>query len=136
VPRWLPAPLEPAEDDPDAVAAIFADWQSCSDTLEELLDPVRSQYKECFVVVRCRYREQHYSRCVAIWVDKDFALARGWHQGYPKKLGSIWITRPVAYGKAGPRVEPGGRFGAASRHDRRSSRPVSRSRARRRRTGS
>ena len=30
---------------------------------------------------------EHYSRCVYIWVDKDFALARGWYQGYPKKLG-------------------------------------------------
>ena len=78
----------------------------------ELLDPVRSQYKECFVVVRCTWRGEHYSRCVYIWVDKDFALARGWYQGYPKKLGSIWMTRPVTVGRAGPRLEAGGRFGA------------------------
>ncbi len=43
-----------------------------------------------------------------IWVDKDFALARGWYQGYPKKLGSMWMTRPVTVGKAGPRLEDGG----------------------------
>ena len=92
---------------------IFADWQSCSDSFEELLDPVRSQYKEAFVVVRCRYRGETYSRCILIWVDKDFALVRGWHQGYPKKLGSIWMTRPVRHGRAGPRLEPGGRFGAS-----------------------
>jgi hypothetical protein len=49
---------------------------------------------------------------VYIWVDKDFALARGWFQGYPKKLGQIWMTRPVSVGRAGPRLEPGGRFGA------------------------
>lgn len=120
VAELLPDPIEPAEEDPDAVAVIFADWQSCSDSFEELLDPARSQYKECFVVVRCKYREEHYSRCVYIWVDKDFALVRGWHQGYPKKLGSIWMTRPVRYGKAGPRLERGGRFGASvSVHDRR-----------------
>ena len=113
VARWLPDPLEPAEDDPDAVAVIFADWQSCSDSFEELLDPVRSQYKEAFVVVRCRYQGETYSRCILIWVDKDFAMVRGWHQGYPKKLGSIWMTRPVTHGKAGPRLEPGGRFGAS-----------------------
>ena len=105
VERWLPDPIEPAEDDPDAVAVIFADWQSCSDSFEELLDPVRSQYKEAFVVVRCRYRGETYSRCILIWVDKDFAMVRGWHQGYPKKLGSIWITRPVRHGKAGPHLE-------------------------------
>lgn len=112
VAELLPAPLEPAEDDPGAVAVIWADWQSCSDGGEELLDPVRSQYKECFVVVRCRYQGEHYSRCVYIWVDKDFALVRGHHQGYPKKLGDIWLTRPVTVGRAGPRLEPGGRFGA------------------------
>jgi hypothetical protein len=112
VARWLPEGLEPAEEEPDAVALIWADWQSCSEDGDELLDPVRSQYKECFAVVRCRYRGETYSRCVQIWVDKDFALARGWFQGYPKKLGSIWMTRPVAVGRAGPRLAPGGTFGA------------------------
>ena len=33
-------------------------------------------------------------------------------QGYPKKLGEMWMTKPVPYGRAGPRLEPGGRFGA------------------------
>src|SRR5262245_31801744 len=79
VAELFPDPLEPADEDPGAVAVVFADWQSCSDSYEELLDPVRSQYKEAFVVVRCRYRGELYSRCVYIWVDKDFALVRGWH---------------------------------------------------------
>jgi acetoacetate decarboxylase len=108
----LPPAVEPADEDPGAVAVVWADWQSCSDSLEELFDPIRSQYKECFVVVRCRYRGETYSRCVYIWVDKDFALARGWYQGYPKKLGSIWMTRPVSVGHAGPRLAAGGAFGA------------------------
>lgn len=107
----LPDPLEPA-DDPGAVAVVWADWQSASDTFEELLDPVRSQYMECFFVVRAKYKSETYSRCVYIWVDKDFALYRGQHQGYPKKLGEIHVTRPVTIGRAGPRLEPGGRFGA------------------------
>jgi len=108
----LPNGVGLAPEDPGAVAIIWADWQSCSDSGEELLDPVRSQYKETFVVVRCTYGGETYSRCVFIWVDKDFALARGWFQGYPKKLGQIWLTRPVTVGRAGPRLEPGGRFGA------------------------
>ncbi len=112
VAELLPAPLQPADDDPGAVAIIWADWQSCSDAGGELLDPIRSQYLEVFVVVRCRYRGEHYSRCVYIWVDRDYAMVRGHHQGYPKKLGSIHITRPVTLGKAGPRLQPGGRFGA------------------------
>jgi acetoacetate decarboxylase len=109
----LPEGVELADEDPGAVAIIWADWQSCSDSGEELLDPVRSQYKECFVVVRCRYAGETYSRCVYIWVDKDFALARGWYQGYPKKIGSIWMTRPVSVGRAGPRLGAGGAFGAS-----------------------
>ena len=108
----LPPNVGLADDDPGAVAIIWADWQSCSDSKEELLDPVRSQYKEAFVVVRCSHAGETYSRCVYIWVDKDFALARGWYQGYPKKLGQIWMTRPVTVGRAGPRLEPGGTFGA------------------------
>ncbi|TDD92251.1 acetoacetate decarboxylase family protein, partial [Actinomadura rubrisoli] len=108
----LPDPLSPAEDDPGAVAIIWADWQSCSESGEELLDPVRAQYKECFVVVRCSFEGRTYSRCVYIWVDKDFAIARGLHQGYPKKLGSIHQTRPHPYGQGAPRIASGGRFGA------------------------
>jgi hypothetical protein len=108
----LPPGVEPADEDPGAVAAIWADWQSCSETFGELLDPVRSQYKECFFVVRCKHHGELYSRCVYIWVDKDFALARGWYQGYPKKLGQIWLTRPVSVGRAGPRLAEGGTFGA------------------------
>lgn len=108
----LPEGVAPAADDPGAVALIWADWQSCGDNFDELLDPVRSQYKECFAVVRCQWEGQTWSRCVFIWVDKDFALVRGYHQGYPKKMGSIWMTRPVVVGRAGPRLEPGGRFGA------------------------
>ena len=108
----LPDPLELADEDPGAVAFIWADWQSCGADRAQLLDPVLGQYKEAFVVVRCRYAGQIFSRCVYIWVDTDFALARGLHQGYPKKLGAIHMTRPHPYGPA-PRIEPGARFGAS-----------------------
>jgi len=111
VAELLPAPLEPAPGDPGAVALIWADWQSCGDSQEELLDPVRAQYRECFAVVRCALRGEVYSRCVYIWVDTDFALARGLYQGYPKKLGQIHQTRPHPFGRAAPRIAPGGRFG-------------------------
>ena len=112
VAELLPEPLELAPEDPGAVALIWADWQSCSSSREELLDPVRSQYKEAFVVVRCAFEGVTYSRCVYIWVDKDFAIARGMHQGYPKKFGSMWQTRPHPFGHAAPQVAAGGVFGA------------------------
>jgi len=108
----LPSGFGLADEEPGAVAAIWAEWQSCSDSFEEILDPVRGQYKEMFLVVRCKFQGRPYSRCVFIWVDKEFALLRGQHQGYPKKLGSIQMSRPVLVGKGGPKLEPGGRFGA------------------------
>lgn len=109
----LPDDIELAPDDPGAVAIIWADWQSCSEGGLELLDPVRSQYLEAFVVVRCSYEGTIYSRCVAIWVTKDFAIGRGWFQGYPKKLGSVHVTRIFNRGKASPRLEPGAKLGAS-----------------------
>ncbi|HEX6147766.1 MAG TPA: acetoacetate decarboxylase family protein [Acidimicrobiia bacterium] len=112
VAELLPRGARPVSDDPGAVALIWADWQSSGDDLAEITNPVLSQYKECFAVVRCEWEEETWSRCPFIWVDKDFALVRGYHQGYPKKLGDIWMTRPITVGRAGPRLAPGGRFGA------------------------
>jgi acetoacetate decarboxylase len=110
VAELLPHPLAPAPEDPGAVALIWADWQSCGDSGEELLDPVRAQYHECFAVVRCSFEGEIYSRCAYIWVDADFALARGLVQGYPKKLGSVHQSRPHPFGRAAPRIAPGGVF--------------------------
>ena len=73
---------------------------------------MRSQYKEAFVVVRCSFEGQTFSRCVYIWVDKDFAIGRGIHQGYPKKLGSMWQTRPHPFPQGAPQIAAGGVFGA------------------------
>ncbi len=112
VAELLPDGFNLVDEDPGAVAIIWAEWQSCSDTFEELLDPARAQYKEVFVVIRCEYEGEIYSRAAYIWVDKDFAMARGHVQGYPKKMSEIWMTRAVTIGKAGPRLEPGGKFGA------------------------
>lgn len=109
----LPPELDLAPEDPGAVAFIWADWQSCSTGGAELLDPSRAQYLEAFVVVRCSYQGVTYSRCVLIWVTTDFAIGRGWFQGYPKKLGSAFVTRPYNRGKAAPRIAKGGTFGAS-----------------------
>jgi len=89
----LPPGLEPFAGDPGRCAALFVDWQSCADGGEELLDPARSQYKEFFIVVNATLRGEQVTTCPYIWVDRDFALARGWIQGFPKKLGEVHITR-------------------------------------------
>ena len=92
---------------------MFADWQSCSETGDELVDPVRAQYREFYLVVNALLDGEPVTTCAFIWVDQDFALARGWIQGFPKKLGEVWMTRtyPLA-SAAAPAVGPGARFGA------------------------
>lgn len=106
----LPPGLEP-HSDPGRSAALFIDWQSCSDSGDELEDPVRSQYREFFVVVNALLDGEPVTTCPYIWVDRDFALVRGWVQGFPKKLGSIHMTRhfPLA-SNAGPPLAAGARF--------------------------
>ena len=107
----LPAPLEP-HPDPGRAAAVFIDWQSCSDDGQELVDPSRSQYKEFFVTINALYEGEEVAYCPYIWVDRDFALARGWIQGFPKKLGSIWITRSFGLEtRADPGIRPGASYG-------------------------
>ena len=108
----LPEGLDP-HPDTGRCAAVFADWQSCSEGGGELLDPVRSHYREFFVVVNALLDGEEVTTCPFIWVDQDFALARGWIQGFPKKLGSIWMTRTFGLNvPADPGLEPGGRHGA------------------------
>jgi acetoacetate decarboxylase len=108
----LPAGLEPFAEDPGRAAALFVDWQSCSGEGGELVDPSRSQYKEFFLVVNATMDGEHVTTCPFIWVDRDFALARGWVQGFPKKLGSIWITRTFGVDcLADPGLQPGATFG-------------------------
>jgi acetoacetate decarboxylase len=92
---------------------VFADWQSCSDAGDELVDPVRSQYRECYLVVNALLDGEEVTTCPFIWVDQDFALARGWIQGFPKKLGEVWMTRTYALdSRAAPGLHDGARFGA------------------------
>jgi acetoacetate decarboxylase len=116
----LPPGLEP-HPDPGRCAALFVDWQSCTDSRAELDDPVRSQYREFFVVVNALLEGEPVTTCPYIWVDRDFALARGWVQGFPKKLGSIHLTRHFPLrSSAGPELAPGGRFaGTLAAGDRR-----------------
>jgi acetoacetate decarboxylase len=116
----LPEPLEPHADGGRA-AAMFIDWQSCSDGGDELLDPARAQYKEFFITVNALFEGEEVAYCPYIWVDRDFALARGWIQGFPKKLGSVWITRTFGLQTAAdPGVSPGSRFaGTCAANDRR-----------------
>ena len=109
------AALLPEGLDPDPAAqghghALFYDWQFSGDN-DEYLDPARYQYREFPVLVDARYERTPVAYCPYIFVDNDAALARGWTQGYPKRLGQIFQTRyHAATGKAGPALAPGSKF--------------------------
>ncbi len=119
VKAFLPTGLEEGEI-PDLAAAIFGDWQSCTDAGIELLDPVRSQYREFYIALSARWQGKSVVRCPFCWVDRDFSLVRGLIQGYPKKMGSIGITRTFDSGRASPGVGPGSCFsGTLAATDRR-----------------
>jgi len=94
-------------------AAYFVEWQYATDSGEEYLDPATSQYHEAIFLISASYEGSPCSYCPFIWVDQDVSLARGLIQGWPKQLGSIWITRASELSsKAAPAVGSGGRFGA------------------------
>ena len=82
------------------------------------VDPSRSQYKECFIVVNATLDGEHVTTCPYIWVDRDFALVRGWIQGFPKKLGSVWMTRTFGLGVPRRPGDPGRAPSSAGRSPR------------------
>jgi acetoacetate decarboxylase len=103
--------------DPDEArcTAIFVEFQSCGADARELLTPARSQYSEFALTVHAMQGDEQVTTCPYIWVDRDFALARGWIQGYPKKLASIWMTRSYGLDSvADPGLQPGAPFAAAA----------------------
>jgi acetoacetate decarboxylase len=90
--------------------ALFYDWQFSGEN-EEYLDPARYQYREFFILVDALFEGRPVSYCPYIFVDNDAAIARGWTQGYPKRLGQVFQTRYyAATGKAGPALAPGSKF--------------------------
>jgi len=99
--RWIPPSIGRAV---GRGCVHFADWQACTDG-RELLDPVVSQYRETIVVVSIERPDGALCGfCPAIWVDQDISLVRGLLQGWPKKIGSTWLTRslPIEHPSAAP----------------------------------
>jgi len=106
----LPAGLDPDRQANGHASALFYDWQF-SGSNDEFLDPARYQYREFFILVDALFEGRPVSYCPYIFVDNDAALARGWTQGYPKRLGSVFQTRYyAATGKAGPALAAGSKF--------------------------
>lgn len=106
---FLPPGLRPGPD-PGAAAIGFYDWQWCTDSGEELRDPVKAQFRECLIALDCLLEDEAVVRVPYAWVDSAAPLVRGFFQGLPKLFGSVWLTRSFPVGRAGPRRAPGGEF--------------------------
>ena len=105
----LPRQLEPVGD--GSASFVFCDWSSSAEEDPRIGgDPARGQYREAYVAVHARLDGRSAARVPYIWVDNDLSFARGHIQGFPKKFGTVSITRAVSIGRGGPRVEPGSRF--------------------------
>src|ERR1700739_2235925 len=91
----------------------FLDWQFTGSN-DELTDPARYQYREAFVLVEAIFEGVPVNYCPYIFVDNDAAIARGWAQGFPKKLASVYQTRSFsAPSLAAAPLAKGSRFGAS-----------------------
>jgi Acetoacetate decarboxylase (ADC) len=99
--------------------ALFADWQFTAQN-DEHLNPARYQCREFFILLDAMWQGMEIAWCPYAYVDNDAALARGWIQGYPKKIGTVHQTRTFAAASAASAPPVcNGRFAAsASAHGR------------------
>jgi acetoacetate decarboxylase len=110
----LPTGLSPDPAAPGHGYALFIDWQFAGSN-EEYLDPARSRYSEFLILLDATYQGAPVAWCPFIYVDNDTSLARGWAQGFPKKMGQVHTTRTFAIdSKAGPVLGAGGKFAASA----------------------
>ena len=108
--RFLPPELGRAT---GLASMNFTEWQVTSDG-SELQDPAYAQYKESFVLIETELADgSHANFTPLIYVDQDLSMMRGWLQGLPKKLGSVWMTRSFGLDHfAAAPLQAGTRLGA------------------------
>ena len=110
----LPEGLTPDPETSGHGMAMFIDWQF-NGSRDEYLDPLRSQYREFFVLLDARWQDTPVAWCPYIYVDNDHALARGWIQGFPKKIGIVSQTRAfTGPSQAAPALAADAKFAAVA----------------------
>jgi hypothetical protein len=97
--------------------AFFADCQFTANGAE-YLDPARYQSREFIVLLDATWQGSRIAWCPYAYADNDAAIAMGWIQGYPKKLGTVRQTRTFAVrSAASPPLARNSRFaGCLSAH--------------------
>jgi len=101
----VPPPLEMGPQ-PGQGILWFVEWVSVSDSNPDLafINPERTVYRECLLMIQCSFQGVPGYFVPYIWVSNDFTLLRGIVQGFPKKLARIYLTKlndltPVIGGK-------------------------------------
>lgn len=97
-------------DRPLNASVSFCDWQWCTDSGDELLQPEAAQFRECVIALDCVRDGTPVARVPFAWVDSPVPLVRGLLQGMPKLWGSVFLTRAHEVGRARGVRAPGGRF--------------------------
>jgi acetoacetate decarboxylase len=92
--RLIPSPLQVGPNPGEGVV-WFVEWVSVSEANPDLsfINPERSLYRECIIMVGCQFEGVPGYYVPYIWVDNDFTLMRGFIQGFPKKLGRVHMTK-------------------------------------------
>lgn len=110
----LPEGLSPDPISNGHARAMFYDCQFTAEG-DEFLDPTRYQFREVRILIDAAWGETRVMFCPFSFVDNDAALARGWMQGLPTKMGQISMTRSFAApGPASAPVRPDSRFSASA----------------------
>lgn len=91
---FIPPPLEMGPRPGEGIV-WFPEWVSVSDAQPDLafVNPERAVYRECLVMLSCQFNGTPGYFVPFIWVDNDFTLMRGFVQGFPKKLGRVYLTK-------------------------------------------
>jgi len=90
----IPPPLEMGPY-PGQGIVWFVEWVSVSESNPDLafINPERTIYRECLVLIGCSFQGESGYINPYIWVNNDFTLMRGFFQGFPKKLARIYLTK-------------------------------------------
>jgi len=90
----IPPPLEMGTE-PGMGGVWLVEWVSVSESNPDLawVNPERSVYRECVIVINVTYKGKPGVTVPYIWVNNDFTLVRGVIQGFPKKLASVYLTK-------------------------------------------
>lgn len=90
----VPPPLEMGPNSGEG-AIWFTEWVSASEAKPDFAstNPEMAVYRECILLVSCRYRGTDVLFSPCAWIDNDVARMRGLIQGFPKNAGRVFLTR-------------------------------------------